>query len=737
MTEAASSALPFPVPPGVDELALSQVLIPATDSLVERPRATLKDGDIFGVFDKNGDAITSQGSPEGLFYRDTRYLSHLHLTIDGARPMMLSSTLRDDNAALTSDLTNPDIFDEDGRLLIEHDRIHLRRTRFLRNSGCYERLLVRNFDSRRRTIRLGIVFAADFADLFEVRGMRREARGELHPPEINGNSVLLAYTGLDRQRRTTRLTFDPAPDSLNGHAAILSVTLEPGESRSLFLQIACDAEEAKEAGRLVFLRSLRETSRALRNVTSQAASVATSNEIFNEVVRRSVADLYMLITETEYGPYPYAGIPWFSTAFGRDALITALQTLWFDPSIARGVLNYLAACQATELDPLADAEPGKILHEARHGEMAILREVPFGQYYGSIDSTPLFVMLAGAYLDRTGDIETIRGIWPNIEAALGWIEQHGDSDGDGFVEYGRKTSEGLINQGWKDSHDSVFHADGTQARGPIALVEVQAYVYGAWQAAGKIAAMLGDVERSVSYVQKAKALRKAFDASFFDEEMGTYVLALDGDKRPCRVHTSNAGHTLLTGIAYRARAESVVRHLMSPNSFSGWGVRTVASFEARYNPMSYHNGSVWPHDNALIAVGFSRYGFRRQAARIFEGLFATATYIELRRLPELYCGFPRRRTRGPTLYPVACSPQAWAATAPLAMLQAALGLNFDTEQLYVSFEQPALPEFLDEVTFRNLSVGEGSIDVSLRRSGSRVAVDVLECGDAIRVLTTN
>jgi glycogen debranching enzyme len=346
-------------------------------------------------------------------------------------------------------------------------------------------------------------------------------------------------------------------------------------------------------------------------------------------------------------------------------------------------------------------------------------------------------MLAGAYLERTGDLAALRKLWPHVAAALDWIEYYGDRDGDGFVEYGRQTAEGLSNQGWKDSHDSVFHADGALAKGPVALAEVQAYVYGAWRAAEGVARRLGNPESAERFAAKAEAMRRRFDKHFFDEEIGAFVLALDGDKRPCRVRASNSGHALFTGIAYPERAAAVVRTLMASSSFCGWGVRTIAATEARYNPMSYHNGSVWPHDNALIAAGFSQYGFRQEAAQIFEGVFAASTYIDLRRLPELICGFARRRTQGPTFYPVACAPQAWAAAAPLLMIQSCIGLSFDPDRAEITFREPALPSFVDEIVLRRLSVAGGSADVALRRTGRSVVVDVLDRRGTIRVVTTN
>ena len=716
----------------------AQFLIPADASLQERQPRTLKQGDTFAVFGHNGDVISGPRSPEGIYHQDTRYLSHLYLTIEGERPMLLSSTVRDDNATMTCDLTNPDLHGQDGALILEHDLIHIRRSRFLWRASCFEHLSIRNFDALPRRVNLEISFHADFADLFEVRGAQRRERGTHHPSETQQSNVTLAYSGLDGQRRETHLRFYPRPHSLSSEIALFELDLAPGERCIIFLEICCGSKRSSisKLPRDFFI-ALRDARREIRTAVSRAASVATSNEIFNEAVRRSVSDLYLLVTNTPEGPYPYAGIPWFSAIFGRDALITALMTLWLDPTIARGVLNHLAANQATDFDPFADAEPGKILHEVRHGEMAKLGEVPFRRYYGSVNSTPLFVVLAGAYVERTADLSTARDLWPNLLAALDWISKYGDRDGDGFVEYGRRSAGELVNQGWKDSFDSVFHADGTLARGPIALVEVQAYVYGAWRAAANIARRLGENEHAAALDSRADAMRERFDDAFFDEDLATFVLALDGEKKPCRVRTSNAGHALFTGIAYSERVPMVIDTLMSRTSFSGWGVRTVAATEARYNPISYHNGSVWPHDNALLATGFARYGFRRAAARIFEGLFSASIHIDLRQLPELICGFPRQRAQGPTFYPVACTPQAWAAATPLSMIQSCLGLGFDTEALQVTFNKPVLPNFLHEVILRRLSVGGCSVDVALRRSGSEVVVNVLDRKGSVQVMTTS
>jgi glycogen debranching enzyme len=719
---------------GPGAIPTPQFHIPATTSVQERRPRTLKHGDMFAVVDHHGDAIGAPGSTDGLYYRDTRYLTWCQLRINGVRPLLLGSTLRDDNATLTCDLTNPDL--DLAGVMLEHDLIHIRRSCFLWNATCYQRLSIRNFDQVPHAVRIQLVFAADFADIFEARGARREKRGTMHPAKLAKSTATLSYTGLDGRRRQTELAFDPVPARLTSEQADFAIELKPHQTANVFIEIRCDAKAAVDgAESRRFLVAMRDARRALRRSSARATAITTSSDIFNEAVRRAVSDLYMLITDTDEGPYPYAGIPWFSTVFGRDALITAFQTLWFDPEIARGVLNHLAANQATTIDPVADAEPGKILHEVRRGEMAELGEVPFRRYYGSIDSTPLFVMLAGAYFQRTADLATMQKLWPNIDAALTWMEQHGDRDGDGFLEYGRRNDKGLINQGWKDSYDSVFHADGALAIGPIALIEVQAYAYAALYGAARIAKALGYAARAVALQDKAEELQLALDHAFFDEELGTYVLALDGAKKPCRIRTSNAGHVLFAGAALPERAASVAKALMATTSFSGWGIRTVDSREARYNPMSYHNGSVWPHDNAMIASGLARYGFRREAARIFEGLFAASIHMDLRRLPELFCGFPRQRNSAPTSYPVACVPQAWATAAPLSLIQSVLGLGFDFEPPRIAFSQPAMPDFLEEIQLRKLAVGDASADVALRRNGEEAAVLLLNRRGNVRVFT--
>jgi glycogen debranching enzyme len=700
--------------------------IEATTSLTDRPLRTLKDGEAFVVLDSRGDFGKRKGTAEGLFYRDTRFLSYLELRLEGERLQLLSSTTNDDKATLSVNLTNPDL--SSGSEAIPRETIFIERTVFLWSGTLFERLRVRNYGLVARQVRFEYSFNADFRDLFEVRGMARLERGRLSACVTAPDRVAFHYAGLDKIGRRTLVGFSPTPSVIDADHATLDMNLGPGAEASIFVTIACEVDTdavTPGPGLPDFFRAYRASRRSRRGRTSDMATVESSSELFNEVACRSASDVYTLVTSTEHGPYPFAGIPWFSTVFGRDGIITAMFMMWVDASLARGVLRTLAATQAVEVDPNSEAQPGKIIHEMRHGEMANLGEVPFGRYYGSVDATPLFVMLAAMYMDATGDLKTINAIWPNILAALRWIDTYGDSDGDGFVEYQAASGASLANQGWKDSQDSVFHADGCDAEGAIALCEVQGYVFAAKLSAARIAKRLGHAELALGLAAEAEKLRLRFEDAFWDEDLGTYVLALDGKKRPCRVRASNAGHALFTGIASPERARRVADHLMSRDGYSGWGIRTLAQGEPRYNPLSYHNGSVWPHDNALIAIGFARYGLKAQTLRVFEGLFDAARYQELRRLPELFCGLMRRPRRGPTPYPVACSPQAWSAAAIYAVLGACLGLEQAHVKNELQFRDPVMPGFIDEVILRNMHLVESRADLQMHRYGDDVAMTVL------------
>src|SRR5271170_8075321 len=717
----------------VDATAEAPFYITSTTASA-RPRWTLKHADTFAVFDSHGDMGVSVGGPDGLFDHDTRYLSRLQLMINGMQPLLLGSSVRDDNLTLTADLTNPDIFFE-GHIVLRRDTLHIVRTAYLWKSTAHQRIAVGNHGEASVEFTLVLAFDNDFSDLFEVRGQQRRRRGRLQEVVRSPSEVAFTYSGLDGTDRWTDLRFEPQPTRLRASAAAYQIRLEAGDIAHIFFSAECHGSGSPK--RVNFLKGLMAAHRDRRIASRHAGTVETSNQVLNEALCRAMADLRMLITETPQGYYPYAGIPWYSTTFGRDGLLTALQMLWCDPTIAKGVLKRLAAFQSSDFDAAAAAEPGKILHEMRGGEMAALKEVPFGLYYGSVDATPLFVILAGLYVERTGDDSMLRELWPAVEKAIKWMDSSGDLDGDGFLEYGGIGADGLEhglrNQGWKDSFDAIFHADGELAVGPIALCEVQGYAYAAKRAAAQCARRLGHGVAAERLDRAAENLAKRFEEAFWCEEIGLYAIALDGAKRPCRVRTSNAGHLLWTGIASPDRARRVADAMISPDFFSGWGIRTVAKGEPRYNPMSYHNGSIWPHDNSLIVLGLSRYGFQQHVDKVFEGTFAAASYMDLRRLPELYCGFRRRRGAGPTLYPVACSPQAWASGSLFLMIQAALGIEFHPRAGAIGFRNPRLPPSFNQIILRQLGMSGTTVDVELRRSGSHTSMRVLRNKGAIQI----
>lgn len=711
-------------PPSEDD---DRYHVVASASLTPGGTHTLKHGDLFVIVDRFGD-IHPASLEQGLYYSGTRFVSRLRLKLDRQRPLLLSSSVAEDNLLLQVDTTNPDLAARPPRPVVPYGTVHLARSKFLRDSRCFERLLLSNYGEQAVEVELTLEFAADFVDIFEVRGTRRPERGRLELAELAATQVVLGYQGLDGVARRTCFEFAPKPDRLEAGLAAFDVRLESKQTREVQVWIECQVNPSRAALErpqfVPFESALSHAVQAGRALEASRCGIETSNPQFNEWLSRSRSDLGMLLTETPQGPYPYAGVPWFSTPFGRDGLWTALEVLWLQPEIAAGVLRFLSAYQATETDPALDAQPGKILHEMRAGEMAALREIPFGRYYGSIDSTPLYLLLAARYYEATADLALIQAIWPNLLAAVEWVEKYGDSDGDGFVEYGRLSKDGLVQQGWKDSNDSVFHRDGTPANGPIALAEVQGYVYAALTGMARLARALGETGLHEKWESAARLLRTRFDRSFWCSELSTYALALDERKLPCRVRTSNAGHCLYTGIALAERVAALSEQLMTPEMFSGWGIRTLASNEQRYNPMSYHNGSIWPHDSAIVASGLAATGNKTASARVLGALFDVSSLMRLNRLPELFCGFPRESGQGPTLYPVACSPQAWASGAVFMLLQAVIGLEVDALDRRVVLRHAFLPEFLDEVRIRDLRVGDARVDLRLLRHADDVAVTV-------------
>ena len=705
----------------------------ASSALVDDRTRVLKCGDTFAVLNRYGDIEDLGFSQFGLFHAESRHLSRFTLRLNERQPLLLGSTVREDNAFLSVDVTNVDtaLHTEDS---VPRGTVHIFRLQFLGTGTHYEHLRILNYGLEPVRLALLFQFDADFADIFEVRGTKRERKGERLQDHVDGSAAILAYKGLDGVFRRTHLEFSPRPTSLTTREALFRITLEPQQETSIYSTVACQ-RDASTNGVVPFQTAFRSLKTESERARGEECQITTSSESFNSWLNRSSADLRMLIDNNPEGPYPYAGVPWFSTVFGRDGIITALECLWTSPRIAESVLKYLAETQATEEIPEQDAEPGKILHEMRRGEMAVTKEVPFGRYYGSVDSTPLFVMLAGAYLQRTGDVSLVKELWPNIKCALQWMDTYGDCDGSGFVQYEQRASKGLVQQGWKDSNDSVFHADGSMAEPPIALCEVQGYAYAAKRAGAQLARALQEPEFAQILDAAAEKLQGQFEEAFWCEELGSYALALDGHKKQCRVRASNAGHALFSRIASKQHAAAAAASLMSDHSFCGWGVRTVAAGEPRYNPMSYHNGSVWPHDNALIALGFSYYGLQDYVAQILEGLHDASRHVELHRLPELFCGFHKRPdTSGPTLYPVACSPQAWAAGSVYMLLEACLGLSVRGAARQICFTNPSLPSNLNEVRIQNLRIGDASADFRIHRDGHAIKVEILRKAGNVEIV---
>lgn len=671
----------------------------------------LKHGDCFAVADAYGDI---RGTGDGFFRDDTRLLSLFRLTLGGRSTSLLGASLSQDNVLFTANLTNLPIQSVGGRD-IPQGGIHIERTRLIWQDRLFERITLSNYSQEHSTVSLSLQFAADFRDMFEVRGSTRAKRGVVQAAELGPNSVALRYEGLDKLVRSSVLSFSQAPDELLENRADFYIAVTKRSRRTLYVEVGEGAVETP--GRERFRAATARARFAMRAKRRHGATVYSSGRVFNDWMQRARADVALLTTELPTGPYPYAGIPWFSTAFGRDGVISALQMMWLNPGLARGVLAYLAAHQATETSPFSDAQPGKIMHETRKGEMAALAELPFGRYYGGVDTTPLYIHLAATYADRTGDMGFIDELWDSLTAAAGWMEEAARATG--FVTYQRAAASGLANQGWKDSVDSIFHADGRIPKGPIALVEVQGYVFAAYKGMAALARRRGDDAQAGHWERRAETMRALVEERFWVQDLGTYALAIDGEGKPCEVRTSNAGHLLYVGLPIPERARLVADQLLSASFQSGWGIRTLADDAIFFNPMSYHNGSIWPHDTAICTAGLARYGVRDNVVRLMSGTFEAAVHFNMR-LPELFCGFTRAPGEAPIAYPVACLPQAWSAGAAFMLMQACLGIEIDGWKGEIKVTRPRLPIGIDNLVIRHLEVGKVAVDLNFQRVGDRV-----------------
>jgi glycogen debranching enzyme len=740
----------------------------------------LKHGNLYLLTDPFGD-IHPDSRGLGLYHSDSRLISCLALRVGGIRPVLLQGSMGA-NYRGSIQLTNPSADRNQDAKVHPLDElvgrtIGISRDRLIGVGGMEERVRITNHAERETTLSVELELGSDSADIFEVRGYPRPARGKLLPIAATLDRVTFRYDGLDGERRSTHVAFSEQAESFGAVDARTdaeaqwaasggsiryrwAIQLAPGARKDLRWTIwgtvspaanapaanappanapaantrAANAPPARprpDDGDALFPEPPRinadDGASAYHAWTRGTTEIQTDHELFNLTLNRSLADLRLLINDGP-GPderYVAAGVPWFSTLFGRDALIASFQALAFRPQIAVETLSVLAAYQATAIDEWRDAEPGKILHELRTGEMALAGELPHTPYYGSIDSTPLWLIVFAATFDWTGDVAFVDRLWPKALAALDWIDRYGDRDGDGFVEYERKSSRGLLNQGWKDSSDAIRDRSGGGPTMPVALAEVQGYVYDAKRRMSVLAGLRGDQELSTRLATEAERLRERFEEQFWVEDQRYYAMALNGQKRHLDAIASNAGQCLWTGIASAERARQVADRLLGPSLFSGWGIRTYASDQPGFNPIGYHTGSVWPHDTSLIAAGLKRYGFDDESNRLVGHVFQAAQHFEEFRLPELFCGFDRDQSSLPVPYPVACSPQAWAAGASFLFLETMLGLNAHAGQHELELRHPHLPDWIGKVTLTNLRVGEASVDLLFHRWRGTTSAEVL------------
>ncbi|MFL5775388.1 MAG: glycogen debranching N-terminal domain-containing protein [Chloroflexota bacterium] len=708
----------------------------------------LKHGNMFLLTDQFGD-IHSDSRGLGLYRNDTRLLSCSVLRVGGARPVVLQGSTGSNFRGVIQ-LTNPtlDRNPDDkirpGRGLVGK-KLGITRERLVTGDALREKVTIVNFAESEETVEMTLELADDAADIFEVRGYPRD-RGTLMPIAAGGERATFQYDGLDHRRTRTHVTFSEpgslepvrpgdGPDLGGAIRYTWSWPLAAGAAREVSWVVwssdTIAPSDGVEDGAPLFPETptiaADEGQAAYHAWTRSTTSVATDNELFNLTIARSVADLRLLVND---GPgegqrYIAAGVPWFTTLFGRDSIIAAIQTLAFRPQIAIETLEVLASLQATEVDDWRDAEPGKILHELRLGETARAGELPHSPYYGSVDSTPLWLVLLGETFEWTGDRALIDRLWPNALAALRWIDEWGDRDGDGFVEYERRSKRGLLNQGWKDSGDAIRDRHGVESRPPIALAEVQGYVFAAKHRMAALARVRGDIELAVRLDREADQLQKRFEERFWVEDQRYYAMALDGDKRQADAIGSNAGQALWTGIVAPARARDVADRLLGPGLYSGWGIRTYAAGQPGFNPFGYHTGTVWPHDTSLAAAGLKRYGFQEEANRVVGHVFEAAQHFEAFRLPELFCGFDREAAPMPVPYPVACSPQAWSAGATFMFLATMLGLRAHADRRELELLRPNLPDWLGKVTVTNLRIGDASVDLLFHRWRGTTSAEVL------------
>lgn len=737
--------------PNIIELE-GQIFIPAEELPISewpcvvneepQPTLTLKDDDMFLVTDTLGNIAGNFNLRDdisasmGLFCNDTRFLSRLELQIDGRAPVLLNSTA-DKGFMLSVLCTNPKI---EGRL--NADTLGIRREIVL-NGALFSEIEVCNYSTGAVTFELSLTFDADFVDLFEVRGFSRQKRGqklravrEGKPAQEETGNLTLAYQGLDRAVMESRIEFHHrTPDLFKGYTAIWQLELQSHESIKLGYRLQMfnnNRPVSRVDAPVTLVQAKAAELMEEQHWVHQSTRIRSDRAMFDRVIERAEQDAYLLRQTFGKDKVLSAGVPWFSTLFGRDSIIAASQTLMLNSAIARETLTILAEYQGKTDDDWRDEQYGKILHEIRFGEMARCLEVPHTPYYGTVDATPLWLMLYAEYYAWTADMETLDRLWPNALAAMDWIDRNCAETG--YLSYSCRSNRGLVNQGWKDSGDCIVNRKGQLAKPPISLCEVQGYVYAAKVRLAEIARLKKRIDLADRWQEEARDLKARFNRDFWLEDEGFCALALDGDRQRVDSITSNPGHCLSLGILTPERAYSVAERLRAPDMFNGWGIRTLSSLSPAYNPMGYHIGSVWPHDNALIAMGLRSLGLIDQALELAQGLIDMTQYQPYNRPPELFCGYERNGDRTPVRYPVACSPQAWATGSIFQLLHMMINLVPDAPNNCLRIIDPALPESISSLRLENLKVGATLLDLEFQRTGNTTSCRVAKKRGNLRVV---
>ncbi len=700
----------------------------------------IKEEDLFFLTAPDGDIPLAGEHGLGLYYHDCRFLHGYELRLEGVAPEPLVVNAAHGFMAIYQ-LTNPHLAFSDGSTIDENE-IGIRWERVLNQQRCAleEIIAFHNYGIQPIEFTADLCFATGFEDIFIVRGAVTKNAGTLYPPAWQDGALYFHYDGVAGLHRSLTVSFWPAPTSRDPTTARFLLRLAPGEDRELHIALTVGESPAplRQAPSGAAGPGLSKAIQQLQQQTAAwfaAQPALTSDSLaLNRVMTRSLHDLHVLRSTLHGEEYLAAGVPWFATLFGRDSLVAATQMLAFDPQIAEQTLRVLAQYQGQKVDAAHDEEPGKIVHEVRVGEMARANEVPFGRYYGTVDATPLFLVLIGLHAAWTGDLTLFNDLRPHVEAALAWMRDYGDQSGNGYVEYSANTKNGLANQGWKDSGAAIMMADGSLAPSPIALVEVQGYVYLAKTLLAGLYEQVGKSDRAAALHREAADLRQRFNRDFWMEDAGCYCLALAGGGKQAAVIASNPGQALWSGIADADKAARTVHRLMQPDMFSGWGVRTLATGERRYNPIGYHLGTVWPHDNSIIAAGFRRYGFTNEVKQILVGQTMAATRFAEYRLPELFAGFDRSAYEVPVRYPVACHPQAWSAGAVPYLLTTALGLDPDAFAGRLTIHKPILAPYARNLDVSGLRVGKAVVDLHFEGHDSEVAVQVVRVKGPLDVI---